>query len=329
MVDRSSEIFSRHIETIRAHAGELINGLLAETDVTDIILNPPRPGETDGRLWVTRLGRDREHVGFMTAEQAIRLIGAVAATMNRQVDAQSPRIEGKLITDGSRFLGGIPPVAKAPFFCIRRHSSKLFTIADYVASGQMTRRQAAVIYDAVKRRLNIIICGGTGSGKTTLMNALIHAMTEVNPEHRFYGIEEAPELQCFALDQLFTLTTENISIQDLVRTAMRAFADRILVGEARGGEMLSILQVWNTGHDGGAATIHSNTSTPEAALERIEDMVSMAPNPPAAPQRMIGRTVGLIICLAFNEQKQREVKQIVSVHGYDRNTGNYITQQEI
>lgn len=327
-MDRSTEIASRQAEGVRAHLGDLINGLLAEQEVTDVILNPPLPGERDGRIWVTRLGRDREPVGFMSAEQATRLIGAVASTMNKAVTADEPRIEGYLITDRSRFLGGIPPVCRAPFFCIRRHSSKLFTLADYVERRQMTSSQRDVIEDAIKRRLNIIISGGTGSGKTTLLNALIHAMTEINPEHRFFGIEEVPELQCFALDQLFTQTTDNVSIQDLVRTAMRAFADRILVGEARGGEMLNILQVWNTGHDGGAATLHSNTSTPEAALERIEDMVSMAPKPPAAPQRMIGRTIGLIICLALNEHKQREVRQIVSVHGYDRDTQNYITRQE-
>jgi type IV secretion system protein VirB11 len=111
--------------------GDLINGLLAEQEVTDVILNPPLPGERDGRIWVTRLSRDREPVGFMSAEQATRLIGAVASTMNKAVTADEPRIEGFLITDGSRFLGGIPPVCRAPFFCIRRHASRLFSLADY------------------------------------------------------------------------------------------------------------------------------------------------------------------------------------------------------
>ena len=170
MADRSTVITGRHVEGLRDHLGPLINGLLAEPETTDIILNPPLSGEPDGRVWVTRIGRDREPVGFMTSEQATRLIGAVASTMNRAVTVVEPRIEGHLITDGSRFLGVIPPVSKAPFFCIRRHASKVHTLREYVDRGQMTARQKGVIEDAITRHLNIILCGGTGSGKTTLLN---------------------------------------------------------------------------------------------------------------------------------------------------------------
>src|SRR4051812_26607420 len=109
MADRANEIRSRHVDSMRDHLGPLVNGLMSEADVTDVILNPPLPGEAEGRIWVTRLGHDREPAGFMSAEQATRLIGAVASTMNRAVTTSEPRIEGFLITDGSRFLGGIPP----------------------------------------------------------------------------------------------------------------------------------------------------------------------------------------------------------------------------
>jgi type IV secretion system protein VirB11 len=326
---RAVEIRSRQVDGLRDHLGPLINGLLAEDDTTDVILNPPLKGEVDGRIWLTRIGHDRAPVGFMTAENAVRLIGAVASTMNKAVTGEAPRVEGHLITDGSRFLGVIEPVGNGgPFFCIRKHSTRTFTLADYVANGQMTERQRQLIEQRVIRRDNFIISGGTGSGKTTLLNAIIRSMVDLTPHHRFFGIEQSPELQCSAPDQTFTLTTANVSIEDLVVTALRAFPDRILIGEARGGEMLSILQAWGTGHDGGAATIHSNIHTPAAALERIEDMVSMAKTPPAFPQRMIARTIGLIICLELTADKQRRIRQIVSVQGYDPASQSYIVSQE-
>ncbi len=315
MVDRSDEISRRHHASIRRHLGPLINALLAEPDVTDVILNPPLSGEAEGRIWVTRLGHDRESVGLMSTDLATGLIEAVASTMNRAVTASEPRIEGLLITDGSRFLGGIPPVAKAPFFCIRRHASRLYTLKDYVDRRQMTPRQREVIEDAIRRRLNILVVGSTGAGKTTLLNAIIGAMTAISPAHRFFGIEEVPELQCSAPDQTFTSTTDTVSIRDLARTAMRAFADRILIGEARGPEMLDILMLWNTGHPGGAATIHSDITAPEAALERVEMMVSLATQAPM--QRLIANAIGLIVCVERDESGQRRVCQIVSVQGFD------------
>jgi type IV secretion system protein VirB11 len=323
-MDRSGEILKRQADAIREHLGPLINGLLAEPDTTDIILNPPIAGEPEGRIWVTRLGRNREPVGFMPAEQATRLIGAVASTMGRAVTADEPRIEGHLITDRSRFLGGIPPVSKAPFFCIRRHASQVFTLVQYVEREQMTARQREVIEDAIRRRLNFLVVGGTGAGKTTLLNAIVDAMAKISPAHRFFGIEEVPELQCSASDQTFVSTTDTVSIRDLARTAMRAFPDRILVGEARGAEMFDILMLWNTGHPGGAATIHSDVTAPEAALERVEFMVSLATVAPM--QRLIATAVGLIVCVERGADGQRRVCQIVSVNGFDGQ--KYLVSQE-
>ena len=187
----------------------------------------------------------------------------------------------------------------------------------------MTAQQCDVIEDAVSHRLNMLIVGGTGSGKTTLLNAVLLSMTERASHHRFFIIEETPELQCSAPDRTMTRTSRTMSIRDLVRVAMRSFADRIIIGESRGAEMLEVLTAWNTGHEGGAATIHSNIASPTDALERVEDMLLMA-NPTPMP-RMIDRAIDMIICIQ-SEHGVRRVTQVASVQGWDGK--NYQTKRE-
>jgi type IV secretion system protein VirB11 len=304
--------------------GETVRGLLTETDVTDIILNPPLPGEPHGRLWVSRLGREREPIGSMPAEQATRLIGAVASTMNTEATEATPNVQGHLITDGSRFQGCIPPIVAAPFFAIRKHASAVFPLQYYVDNGLMTERQKTIIEAAIRDRRNILVIGGTGSGKTTLVNAILLSMTQIHPFHRFFGIEDTVELKCSALDQTFMRTSATMNMRDLIKIAMRSFADRIIIGEARGPEMLEILMAWSTGHEGGIATIHSNVAKPEAGLERVEDLLMQATG--NVMTRMIARTVNLIICVD-RIQGVRRVTQVVSVIGHDGH--NYRLKSEV
>jgi P-type conjugative transfer ATPase TrbB len=324
MSTRSQVALDRVRENLLDVMGETVRGLMLEPDVTDIILNPPLAGEKDGRIWVARLGREREPVGFMPAEQAMRFIGAVAATMNLEVTEAIPNVQGHLITDGSRFQGNIPPVVAGPFFAIRRHASAVFPLQSYVDKSLMTVRQKAVIEAAIEDRRNILIVGGTGSGKTTLMNAVLQAMTQIHPYHRFFGIEDTVELQCSALDQTFTRTSATMDIRALIKVAMRAFADRIIIGEARGPEMLDLLMAWNTGHPGGAATVHSDTTTPEAALRRVELLLLLATQSPM--HRLIADAVHLIVCIDRTKGVRR-VNQIVSVLGHDGQ--NYQLQSEV
>ena len=303
------------LDRVRDVMGETVRGLMAEHDVTDIILNPALPGEPHGRLWVSRLGREREAIGIMSAEQAMRLIGAVASSMNVEATEATPSVQGHLITDGARFQGCIPPIVPGPFFAIRKHASAVFPLQSYVDKGQMTVRQKAVIEDAIERRLNILPVGGTGSGKTTLVNSILHAIVQIHPHHRIFGAEDTIELKCTAADQTFMCTSAGITIADLIKIGMRSFPDRIIIGEARRGpEMLETLTAWNSGHEGGLGTIHSNTAKPEAALERIEDMLMQVTSNPM--HRMIARTVNVIICLD-RINGLRRVTQIVSVLGHD------------
>lgn len=309
-----SLVLARQRENIANLLGPAILGWLSEPDTTDVICNPPLRGEEFGRLWVARLGRDREPLGTMARDQAMRLIGAVAASMGQEATPNTPSVEGILITDGARFQGCIPPIVEAPFFAIRRPASAVFPLARYVEEGKLTERQKTVIEEAAARQLNILIVGGTGSGKTTLLNAVILSMATITPHHRFFFIEDTPELQCAALDRTMTRTSRTMSMRDLVRVAMRSFSDRIIIGETRGPEMLDILTAWRTGHEGGAATIHSNIGSPVDALERVEDLLLQAnPNP---MQRMIAKTINLIICIEVSHG-HRKVTQVASVLGWD------------
>jgi type IV secretion system protein VirB11 len=307
-------VFERHREGIVDLLGGEIGGLLKEPDTTDVICNPPLPGETKCRIWVARLGCDREPVGMIEPDQAIRLIRAVASSMGKEATFDSPSVSGVLITDGCRFEGGIYPLVEGPFFCIRKPASAVFPFSQYVAENKMTQRQVDVIERAVDARHNILIVGGTGSGKTTLLNATILSMTTRAPHHRFFFIEEIPELKCAAPDRTMTRTTPKMGIRELVRVAMRSFADRIIIGETRGPEILDIMSAWNTGHEGGAATIHANTASPRDALERVEDLLLQANL--TNMQRVIGKTINLVVCIE-SSHGQRRVNQVASVHGWD------------
>jgi type IV secretion system protein VirB11 len=314
-MDSHQIVLSRKRDALVALLGEAVGRLLADPLTTDVILNPPVSGEPHGRLWVARIGHHRAPAGVMPADQAMRLIGAVAAAMGKEATPDTPSIEGVLITDGCRFQGCIAPIsAGGPSFSIRKRASAVFPLSQYVAEGKLTARQRAVLEAAVRERLNILIAGGTGSGKTTLLNAVILAMTEQTPHHRFVIIEDTAELQCAAPDRAVLHTSHTMSIRDLVRVAMRSFPDRIIIGETRGPEILDILQAWNTGHEGGACTIHANTASPVQALERVEDLLLQA-NPHPMP-RMIARTVNLVVCIQA-ERGVRRVRHIARVTGHD------------
>lgn len=308
-LNRGRETAERRVGHVTRLLGDLVGGLLVEPDVTDIILNP------DGRLWVTRLERDSECVGTMTAQQAEALIAAIASTLHIVATRDSPIVEGELLIDGSRFEGVVPPIVSAPMFAIRRKASAVFPLARYVERGQMTERQKELIEAAIVSRKNILAVGGTGAGKSTLVNAIIDAIVRLAPQHRIVGIEDTVELQCAAENAAFMRTTPKISIRDLLRVAMRMFPTRIIVGEVRGPEALDMLMAWNTGHPGGACTIHSDVSTPRAALTRLETMVALATQAPM--QRLIAESIGLIVCMERTATGRRRVNQIVTVDGFD------------
>lgn len=306
----AQEVHGRHIEVITRSMGTIVGAWMLKPGVTDICRND------DGQIWVTELGVDSHPVGFMRDSEARSLIEATATTLGKVATERTPIVEGELLTDGSRFLGILPPVVRSPVFAIRKKASAVFSLDDYETRGLITSNQRRAIIHAIRNRRNILICGGTGSGKSTLLNGILDAVGRETPEDRILIGEDTREVQCAAPNVVFLRTTESVSLSQLLRAMLRLFPTRIFVGEVRGAEAFDLLMAWNTGHPGGACTIHSDIVHPRAALSRLELMLSMAM--PGVPlQRLIAEAVGLIVCVRRMPDGTRRITQIVTVEGFD------------
>lgn len=299
-------------EKLKRETGSVICGLLEDQTVIEIMLN------ADGGLWVERLGKRMELIGQFPHTQARAMIDTVASTLHVAITAHNPVLECEFPLDGSRFAALIPPAVSAPIFAIRKKAIMVFSLADYVMQGIMTEAQRAAIEQAVRDRENILIVGGTGTGKTTLTNAVIRYMVDACPDDRLLIMEDTMELQCSARNAVLMRATEQTNMTSLLKLMMRLRPDRILVGEVRDGAALDLLKAWNTGHPGGVATVHANSAS-EAFL-RLEDMVSEATQAPK--QRLIAAAVNLIVSIEKHGGSRR-IREILKVAGHD---GQYITQ---
>ena len=295
--------------------GPDIMAALADPKTVEIMLN------ADGKLWQERLGEKMRPIGALSASRSESIIKTLAGFHGKEITKGRPLIECELPLDGSRFAGQFPPIVPAPTFAIRKKAVAIFTLDQYVATGIMTPAQLAVIEAAVKNHRNILVTGSTGSGKTTLVNAIINRMVVIDPTERIVIIEDTGEIQCAAENFVQYHTTLDITMTLLLRTTLRMRPDRILVGEVRGPEALDLLMAWNTGHEGGAATLHANHA--RAGLDRLALLVSMHPDSPKQIEPLIGEAVHCIIHIA-RTQAGRRVAEIVEILGYE--DGKYITQ---
>lgn len=293
--------------------GKDIQGYLEDPQVVEVLLNP------DGQVWVDVLGGEMTPKSRLDSGQARMIIDTVASMLGTMISAESPIISGELPLDGSRFEGLIPPVVSAPSFTIRKKALLVFTLEDYVRKGILSAGQYAVIQDAVDARQNILVSGGTGTGKTTLANAILHAVSERTPGHRIVIIEDTRELQCTAPNAVFLRTSDQIDMTRLLRSTMRLRPDRIVVGEVRGAEALALLKAWNTGHPGGVGTVHANSAG--AALIRVGQLVQEA-NIPPVPQ-LIAEAVNVVISIR-RTATGRVVDEILQVTGWK--DGEFVTQ---
>jgi len=307
------EHIRRITEKLSRELGPEILALLRDDTVIEIMLNP------DGSLWVEHLGEPMRKFGRMAASQAESLMATVASSLKTHITAQNPILECELPIDGSRFEALIPPVVSGPTFTIRKKALKVFTLADYVEQGIMTEGQRDAIASGVRHRKNILVVGGTGTGKTTLTNAIIRHMVDVAPQDRIAIIEDTGELQCTAENAVTMRAVEHVDMTRLLKATMRLRPDRIIVGEVRDGAALALLKAWNTGHPGGVATVHANSAP--AGLIRMEQLVAEATQAPM--KTLIAEAIDLIISIE-KVAGGRRVKEVVTVVDFDGH--KYVTQ---
>lgn len=302
---------------LRTAMGPAIAAALADPRVTEIMVNP------DGALRLDRLGEGRSDTGLrMEAAQVERIIRLVAAHARAEVHGDAPIVSAELPPHkegraGERFEGVLPPVSTAPCFSIRKPAERLYRLDDYVADGVMSRLAADRLKACVLLRHNILIAGGTSSGKTTLANALLAEMAYL--DERILLIEDTRELQSPAADTVALRTRPGVvTMADLVRSTLRLRPDRIIVGEVRGPEALDMLKAWNTGHPGGIATVHANSAL--SALTRIEGLVQEAVI--TVPRQLIAEAIDVIVFVS-GRGLDRRVSQVARVAGLDPDTGSY------
>ncbi len=301
---------------LRTAMGPTIAEALADPEVIEIMINP------DGALRLDRLGQGRVDTGMLYEPAQIeRIIRLVASHARTEVHEQAPIVSAELPPHGQgageRFEGVLPPVSLAPCFSIRKPAARIFTLVDYVGDGIMSAAAARLLGRAVAERRNILVAGGTSSGKTTLANALLAEMEGL--DERVILIEDTRELQCAAPDTVALRTRPatphaagGVSMADLVRSTLRLRPDRIIVGEVRGREALDMLKAWNTGHPGGIATVHANSAA--AALYRLEQLVQESVV--TVPRRLIAEAIDMVVFIA-GRGRARRVEAIARVTGLD------------
>ena len=310
----NQEATSRGARMLRTALGPAIALWLEDPSVVEVMLNP------DGRLWIDRLAGGLVDTGErLSSGDGERIIRLVAHHVGAEVHPGSPRVSAELPETGERFEGLLPPVVAAPAFAIRKPAVAVFTLDDYVAAGIMLPAQAETLRAAVADRRNILVAGGTSTGKTMLINALLAEVAK--SADRVVLIEDTRELQCNAANLVALRTKDGVaSLADLVRSSLRLRPDRIPIGEVRGAEALDLLKAWGTGHPGGIGTIHAGSAI--GALRRMEQLIQEAVV--TVPRALIAETIQVIAVLA-GRGSDRCLDELACVEGLGPN-GDYVLQ---
>ena len=308
----NQEATSRGARMLRTALGPAIALWLEDPTVVEVMLNP------DGRLWIDRLAGGLIDTGErLSPSDGERIVRLVAHHVGAEVHPGSPRVSAELPETGERFEGLLPPVVAAPAFAIRKPAVAVFTLDDYVAAGIMNSRQAETLRTAIADRRNILVAGGTSTGKTTLTNALLAEVAKTTD--RVVLIEDTRELQCKAPNLVALRTKDGVaSLSDLLRSSLRLRPDRIPIGEVRGAEALDLLKAWGTGHPGGVGTIHAGSAL--GALRRMEQLIQEAVV--TVPRALIAETIQFIAVLAARGCDRR-LAELACVEGLGSD-GDYL-----
>ncbi|BDG08490.1 CpaF family protein [Anaeromyxobacter paludicola] len=299
--------------------------LLADPGISDILVN------TFSTVYIERGGKlELTRVRFDSDDHLLRVIGRIVSRVGRRIDETSPMVDARL-PDGSRVNAIIPPLAiDGPILSIRRFGVRPLRVADLLALGALTEEAIGFLAACVHAKVNILVSGGTGTGKTTMLNAL---SAFIPPTERIVTIEDSAELQ---LQQPHVVRLETrppnvegrgeVMARDLVRNSLRMRPDRIVIGEVRGAEVLDMLQAMNTGHEGSMTTIHANG--PRDALTRLEAMIGMAgvPLSEQSTHQMISRAIQIVVQLTRGSDGRRRLTSVTEITGSE---GNTITMQEV
>jgi type IV secretion system protein TrbB len=318
MSDQQPEFHSvrdRSKKKLERDMGPELLAALQDPRTVEVVLN------ADGKLWQERLGEPMRCIGTLRMAQAQAILETVASYHGKEITHTKPILEGELPLDNSRFAGQIPPVVPAPTFAIRKKAVAIFTLEQYVKSRIMSPQQRETMVSAVRGHRNILVSGGTGSGKTTLVNAIVNEMVVHDPGERVVIIEDTGEIQCAAQNHVQYHTSMDVSMTALLKATLRMRPDRIVVGEVRGPEALDLLMAWNTGHEGGVATVHANNA--RAALGRLAMLISMHPDSPRPIEPLIGEAVHMVVHIARTPDGSRRIQEVLQVNGYSN--GQYLT----
>jgi P-type conjugative transfer ATPase TrbB len=300
----------RHLDALARALGPVALHAVRDPDVTELYVN------ASGALYVDTRSRGRVDTGSaLSAEQVFRFLNLVASAHATLLTAARPQLQAELpreLFHAARLQGCIPPLTAAPTFNLRKPPAVVYSLDDYVEARILAPAHREALGEAVRQRQNVLIAGGTASGKTTLANALLREIAGVHPRDRIVILEDTIELQCSARDHLALRTTETLRLQDLVKAALRTSPDRIVVGEVRDEAALDLCDAWETGHPGGCGTLHAETA--QGALHRL-DRLAQRNNVPPQPE-LVASAIDLVVVIAGGSS-QRRVTEIAEVAGYD------------